>query len=240
MESRVDAFDQHVGLIIDTGEDDLEKVSTIMLFASPVTTDAVDRIQGALGSLPKSQAKYLPNAVRADGITSDLITLGDDDVQTIVDGYPFEIGAIDDDRPFFWHFTSFSTVITDWSRNFEDNDIAVVTADHVDIRDLHQIPVAREVSELGFDAAAAEKGGFAHFMLKEIHEQPDSLSNAIRGRLDFNLGSAVLSGMGTSPRELAELERIARASSWAIRHLLCDELVDRQARLARGLGASGA
>jgi glucosamine--fructose-6-phosphate aminotransferase (isomerizing) len=90
----------------------------------------------------------------------------------------------------------------------DDNDIAVVTADSVDIRDLHNVPVTREIAELGFDAASAEKGGYGHFMLKEIHEQPDSLANAIRGRLDFNLGTAVLSGMGTSPRDLAELSRV--------------------------------
>jgi glucosamine--fructose-6-phosphate aminotransferase (isomerizing) len=90
----------------------------------------------------------------------------------------------------------------------DDNDIAIVTADSVDIRDLHNIPVTREIAELGLDAAAAEKGGYEHFMLKEIHEQPDSLANAIRGRLDFNLGSSVLAGMGTSPRELAELGRV--------------------------------
>ncbi len=90
----------------------------------------------------------------------------------------------------------------------DDNDIAIVTADSVDIRDLHNIPVTREIAELGFDESAAEKGGFDHFMLKEIHEQPDSLGNAIRGRLDFNLGSSVLAGMGTSPRELAELGRV--------------------------------
>jgi glucosamine--fructose-6-phosphate aminotransferase (isomerizing) len=45
-------------------------------------------------------------------------------------------------------------------------------------------------------------------MLKEIHEQPDALRNAIRGRLDFHLGTAVLSGMGTSPRDLAEISRV--------------------------------
>ena len=90
----------------------------------------------------------------------------------------------------------------------DDNDIAIVTADSVDIRDLHNIPVTREIAELGLDVAAAEKGGFDHFMLKEIHEQPDSLANAIRGRLDFNLGSSVLAGMGTSPRDLAELNRV--------------------------------
>ncbi len=90
----------------------------------------------------------------------------------------------------------------------DDNDIAIVTSDSVDIRDLHNIPVTREIAELGIDASAAEKGGFDHFMLKEIHEQPDSLSNATRGRLDFNIGSAVLAGMGTSPRELADLSRV--------------------------------
>jgi glucosamine--fructose-6-phosphate aminotransferase (isomerizing) len=90
----------------------------------------------------------------------------------------------------------------------DDDDIAIVTADSVDIRDLNNIPVTREIAELGFDAAAAEKGGFDHFMLKEIHEQPEALSNAIRGRLDLNLGSSVLAGMGTSPRELAELGRV--------------------------------
>ncbi|BCX49136.1 glutamine--fructose-6-phosphate aminotransferase [isomerizing] [Haloferula helveola] len=90
----------------------------------------------------------------------------------------------------------------------EDNDIAVVTAEGVEIKDLNQVPVTRELAELGFDAEAAEKGGFEHFMLKEIHEQPDSLRNAIRGRLDFNLGSSVLSGMGTSARDLAEIQRV--------------------------------
>jgi len=90
----------------------------------------------------------------------------------------------------------------------DDNDIAIITKDSIDIRDLNNIPVTREIAELAFDAAAAEKGGFDHFMLKEIHEQPDSLGNAIRGRLDFNLGSSVLAGMSTSPRDLAELSRI--------------------------------
>ncbi len=90
----------------------------------------------------------------------------------------------------------------------DDDDIATVTADSVDIRDLNNIPVTREIAELGLDSGAAEKGGYEHFMLKEIHEQPDALANAIRGRLDLHLGSSVLAGMGTSQRELAELSRV--------------------------------
>jgi glucosamine--fructose-6-phosphate aminotransferase (isomerizing) len=90
----------------------------------------------------------------------------------------------------------------------DDNDIAIVMADSVDIRDLNNVPVTREIAELGMDASAAEKGGYEHFMLKEIHEQPDSLGNAIRGRLDLNLGTSVLAGMGTSARDLADLNRV--------------------------------
>lgn len=125
MKDRVTSFDDNVALITGSGDNNLERVSTIMLFASPVTDDALARMQASLLKLPKSEARYLPRTVRADGLTSDLITLDDRQVNTIVDNYPFEIGAIEDDRPFFWHFTSFSTVLTDWSRNFEDNDIAI-------------------------------------------------------------------------------------------------------------------
>jgi glucosamine--fructose-6-phosphate aminotransferase (isomerizing) len=90
----------------------------------------------------------------------------------------------------------------------DDNDIATVTADGVDIRDLNNVPVTREIAELALDEGSAEKGGFEHFMLKEIHEQPDSLANAIRGRLDLRLGSSVLAGMATSQRDLADISRV--------------------------------
>ncbi len=90
----------------------------------------------------------------------------------------------------------------------DDNDIANITANGIDIRDLNNVPVTREIAELALDKEAAEKGGFEHFMLKEIYEQPDALANAIRGRLDFNLGSSVLAGMATSARDLAELSRV--------------------------------
>lgn len=90
----------------------------------------------------------------------------------------------------------------------DDNDIASVTANDVDLRDLDNIPVTRGIVELTLDAEAAEKGGFEHFMLKEIYEQPAALANAIRGRLDESSGSAVLAGMASSARELAELKRV--------------------------------
>ncbi len=90
----------------------------------------------------------------------------------------------------------------------DDGDVARVTADHVDIVDLDATRIDRSVGELGFAADAVEKGGYEHFMLKEIHEQPEALRNALRGRLDPRQGTAILAGMGTSPRDLAEIRRI--------------------------------
>lgn len=90
----------------------------------------------------------------------------------------------------------------------DDGDIAVLMADHVDIRDRHDVIREREVAELGLDAGAVEKGGYEHFMLKEIFEQPESVRNALRGRLDAEQGTAVFAGMGTSTRDLAEIQRI--------------------------------
>ena len=76
----------------------------------------------------------------------------------------------------------------------DDNDIAVVTPGDVDLRDLNNVPVGRQLSELEWSDTSAELGGCEHFMLKEIYEQPDLIPNAIRGRLDFENGTAVLSG----------------------------------------------
>ncbi len=90
----------------------------------------------------------------------------------------------------------------------DDGDVALVTADSVDITDLDHAPMDRDVAELEFEAEAVEKGGYEHFMLKEIHEQPESVRNALRGRLDLLNGTAVLSGMGAGARELLDLQRV--------------------------------
>ncbi|MGN0853105.1 MAG: glutamine--fructose-6-phosphate transaminase (isomerizing) [Kiritimatiellia bacterium] len=90
----------------------------------------------------------------------------------------------------------------------KDGDIARVTGDGVHIYSLDIAPVSRDVQEVDWDLGAIEKGGFGHFMLKEIYEQPDALRNTIRGRLDRQGATAVLSGLGLSPRDLAAIRRL--------------------------------
>ena len=90
----------------------------------------------------------------------------------------------------------------------QDGDVARVTPDGVDIHSLDNASVTREVQEVDWDIGAIEKGGYEHFMLKEIFEQPEALANTIRGRLDPAGGTAFLPGPALSPRELAAVRRV--------------------------------
>jgi len=99
-----------------------------------------------------------------------------------------------------------------------DGDIASVTAEKVEVRNIDNVPVEREVAGIDWDSAQAEKGNFPHFMLKEIFEQPEALANTILGRIDFEMGSAILNGMNLSPRDLAAIPRIVIAGCGTSMH----------------------
>ena len=99
-----------------------------------------------------------------------------------------------------------------------DGDIAAVTAGKVDLRNINNMPVEREIARIDWDAGSAEKGSYPHFMLKEIFEQPEAIGNAIRGRLDAETGCSILNGMNLTPRELAQITRIVIAGCGSSMH----------------------
>ena len=99
-----------------------------------------------------------------------------------------------------------------------DGEIVSVTADKIDLRNLDNVPIEREVTGIDWDVSQAEKGKYPHFMLKEIFEQPEALANTIRGRLDFEMGTAILNGMNLSPRDLAAIPRIVIAACGTSMH----------------------
>jgi glutamine---fructose-6-phosphate transaminase (isomerizing) len=93
--------------------------------------------------------------------------------------------------------------------------------------------VQRKVHEVTWDLAAIEKGGFEHFMLKEIFEQPRTLEDVMRGRLLEEEGSARLGGITISDRELLEVERIvilACGTSWHAA-LIGEYMLEEMARI---------
>ena len=94
----------------------------------------------------------------------------------------------------------------------DDGDIVMATTDNVEITTLNNSPVIRETTEIEWDADKIEKGGYEHFMLKEIHEQPAAIANAIRGRLLMDAGTSKLSGTQMDSIEMAEIQRIVVAA----------------------------
>lgn len=99
-----------------------------------------------------------------------------------------------------------------------DGDIALLTPDRIDLRNIKNVPVEREIAKIDWDAGQAEKGNYPHFMLKEIFEQPETIENAIRGRIDHEMGTAVLNGMNLTPHDLALVNRIVIAGCGSSMH----------------------
>jgi glucosamine--fructose-6-phosphate aminotransferase (isomerizing) len=99
----------------------------------------------------------------------------------------------------------------------EDGEIAILTSSSAVIKTLDDVEVERDAEELTFDLEEIEKGGFAHFMLKEIHEQPATIEDSMRGRLLEDQGTAVLGGLSHVIDKLVHAPRIVLAAcgtSW--------------------------
>jgi glucosamine--fructose-6-phosphate aminotransferase (isomerizing) len=99
----------------------------------------------------------------------------------------------------------------------DDGDIAVVTPEGYRVLDREQRDQERQVSDIEWDLAAIELGGYPHFMLKEIYEQPETVTATLRGRLLFDEGSARLNGLNLTPEDCAGIQRIlivACGTSW--------------------------
>ncbi len=99
----------------------------------------------------------------------------------------------------------------------DDGDIAVVRPDEYRIIDMDAVEKAKPVTHVEWDLGTIERGGFAHFMLKEIMEQPESLRNTLRGRLLEEEGTARLGGLNLSNEDLLKIDRIvitACGTSW--------------------------
>jgi glucosamine--fructose-6-phosphate aminotransferase (isomerizing) len=98
-----------------------------------------------------------------------------------------------------------------------DGDLAVLTPDGVRLSDFDGCPVNRQVSHILWDPIMAEKGGYKHFMLKEIFEQPRAVRDTTLGRVSQETGQIFLDEMDITPaefREFRQLKIIACGTSW--------------------------
>jgi glutamine---fructose-6-phosphate transaminase (isomerizing) len=99
----------------------------------------------------------------------------------------------------------------------DDGDLALLTRDGYKVLDLNNVALQKTVHRVDWDLAHIERGGFAHFMLKEIFEQPQTLAHTMRGRLLLEEGTSKLGGLNLSDEELLSFNHIvitACGTSW--------------------------
>jgi len=99
----------------------------------------------------------------------------------------------------------------------QDGEMAILSSEGLAIQDFEGNALAFELQEVSWSPEMAEKGGYRHFMLKEIHEQPRALQETIAGRISQDSGEVFLDESGISDHDLAEIDRVhivACGTSW--------------------------
>jgi glucosamine--fructose-6-phosphate aminotransferase (isomerizing) len=114
-----------------------------------------------------------------------------------------------------------------------DYDVATITPERFDVSNLGTDTANVQISNLEFSQEDAARGKHAHFMLKEIYEQPQTILNALRGRLDFVGATAKFGGLNMTAAELRGIDRIVIAASGTSWHaaLVGEYLIEELAQL---------
>ena len=114
-----------------------------------------------------------------------------------------------------------------------DGEIVEVRKDGYRIYDLNKNDIVKNIESIDWDIASIEKHGYAHFMLKEIFEQPDTITNAFRGRILPDEAMVKLDGLGLKDEDFEKIERIifiACGTSWHA-GLVGEYLIEEYARI---------
>lgn len=131
-------------------------------------------------------------------------------------GSPLIIGVGDNEN----FVASDAAAIVDHTRQvvyLEDGEIAEITASGFRTTTIDDVEIDKVVEEITLELSQIERGGYEHFMLKEIHEQPETIRNAMRGRLIVQEGNAKLGGLDPVAEKLKHARRIiiaACGTSW--------------------------
>ena len=147
-------------------------------------------------------------------------------------GSPLILGIGDDEMI----IASDASAIVEHTRKviyLEDNELVEMRADGYRTYDLNKNKIEKSVEAIDWDIAAIEKEGFDYFMLKEIHEQVETIKNAYRGRIILDDGNVRLDGLGLSPNDLQSIKKIifiACGTSWHA-GLIGEYLIEEYARI---------
>jgi glucosamine--fructose-6-phosphate aminotransferase (isomerizing) len=186
-------------------------------FTSETDTEVLAHLVGELyqGNLEEAVAAALKDVDGAYG----LAFISSEEPGVLVaarKGSPLLIGVGEDE----WFVASDASPLLQYTRSvvyLDDGEMAVLTREGYRVRNLESTRISKEVNQIDWDLGQVERGGYAHFMHKEICEQAESLCNTLRGHLLEDEGTARVSGLNMSDEELKQIERIiitACGTSW--------------------------
>ena len=148
-----------------------------------------------------------------------IVVMSKDDPTTLVaarKGSPLVIGIGKDE----YFMASDATPIIEYTNEviyLNDQEIAIIKNGGLTVKNTSNLPLTPYIQTIDLELEAIEKGGFEHFMLKEIFEQPRSINDCMRGRLDSQTGRLVLGGLREYVNKLINADRIiivACGTSW--------------------------
>jgi len=186
-------------------------------FRSETDTEVLAHLIGAYyeGSLEEAVAAALWDVEGAYGIA--VISADEPDLLVAArNGSPLLIGVGDGE----YFVASDASAILEHTRSvvyLDDGEMAVLNRNGYRVRNLTETHVDKPVNQIEWDLATIERGGFSHFMLKEIFEQPESLTNTVRGHLLEEEGTARLRGLNLTDEQFNRFNRViitACGTSW--------------------------
>jgi glucosamine--fructose-6-phosphate aminotransferase (isomerizing) len=186
-------------------------------FKSETDTEVLAHLVGELyqGNLEEAVATALRDVDGAYG----LVFISSEEPGVLVaarKGSPLLIGVGENE----WFIASDASPLLQYTRSvvyLDDGEMAVLTREGYRVRNLVTARISKEVNQIDWDLAQVERGGYPHFMLKEICEQPESLTNTLRGHLLEEEGTARVTGLNLTDEELKQIERViitACGTSW--------------------------
>jgi glucosamine--fructose-6-phosphate aminotransferase (isomerizing) len=186
-------------------------------FKSETDTEVLAHLVGELyqGNLEEAVATALRDVDGAYG----LVFISSEEPGVLVaarKGSPLLVGVGENE----WFVASDASPLLQYTRSvvyLDDGEMAVLTREGYRVRNLVTARISKEVNQIDWDLAQVERGGYDHFMLKEICEQPESLRNTLRGHLLEEEGTARVTGLNLTDEELKQFERViitACGTSW--------------------------